>query len=311
MSNKNEVKVYKGLENKPFTPEMLESNPTIVDKDVVKAIKAISKAQDRTNASAYSIAFNLNELNKKRPGGAFVKRMHYKNISEFAERFFNISGATALAYAQTAEQLLTSDEHGIHSPFAFIDENGKVKSDFTVTQLMEMRNTPIDIMSDLVDIGCFEYGNTTKAIRYKSGIVKALTQKPKEGKSNPYYLENATADDIAQIIYSAVALLGENKDLTAVKALDMLQAPADNTPTDNTPADNTPADNTPTDSTPTDSTPMLDTSDGAIYGTIMTAVTPFVDYASENLDVALLKSILYQLSAIGDSIQAQLEEMTD
>lgn len=309
--SRNEIKVYKGLENKPFTPDLLESNPTMIDKDAVKAIKAISKAQDKTNASAYSIAYNLNELNKKRPGGAFVKKMHYKNISEFAERFFNIAGATALAYAQTAEQLLTSDEHGIHSPFAFIDENGKVKSDFTVAQLMEMRNTPIDVMTDLVDLGCFEYGNTTKAIRYKSGIVKALTTKPKEGKKNPYYLENATAEDVAQVIYSAVALLYENKDLTPVKALEMLQAPTDSTPdsTPNSTPDSTP-DSTPSDSTP-DSTPTLDTSDGTIYGTLMTAVTPFVEYASENMDIAVMKSILHQLSAIGDSIQVQLEEMTE
>ena len=286
--SKNEVKVYKGLSNSAFTPEMLESNPTIVDKEAIKAIKAIGKAQEKTNASAYAIAFNLNELNKKRPGGAFVKRMNYKNIGEFAERFFNISSPTALAYAQTAEQLLTSDEYGIHSPYCTINEQGKVTGDFTVTQLMELRNTPVDIMTDLVDMGCFEFGNTTKAIRFKSGIVKAMTTKPKEGKASPYYLENATAKDIAEVIFSAVALLVENKDLTPIKALEMLKAPAE------TPAE----------------TPALDTSDGAIYSTIMNAIAPYIEYANENLDSAVIQSIIRQISAIGDVVQVQFEDMT-
>lgn len=299
--SKNAITMYKGITKKnPATPELLQSNPTAFDKELVQNVKAIAKAQATADKAGYAVAYHLNELNKKRPSGAYVKRMGFTNIGEYAERFHNIASSSALAYAQTAEQLLTKDEYGIHSPYAIINDAGKINADFTVSQLMELRNAPVDMVTDLLELGSYTLYDTTKALRFKTAIVKALTTKPKEGgKENPYYKEGITSEEVNDILFSAGNLLLQDKNLSGIKALEMLTAPE--TPAEETPAED-PAEATPAEETPADVNPAFDTSDGAVYAAIMNAIKPYIDYADENADTALMESVKTQLETIMNQI---------
>ena len=298
--SKNNIAIYKGIASGSCaTPEMMKNNPSMFDKELVNAVKAISTAQSKADKAGYAVAYNLSVLNKKRPNGSFIKRMGFKNVSEYAERFHNISGQTALAYAQTAEMLLKKDDFGIHSPFAHITVDGKIETDFTVSQLMELRNADVETIDGLLALGSYTFKDTTKALRFKTSIVKALTTKPKEGKENPYYNPELTIPEIHDILLNAGALLIDNKGISGIKALEMLNAPETPAEAETTAEAETPAEA----ETTADINPVFDTSDGAIYAAIMNAVKPFIDYADENADVTLMESIKTQLSSILESIQ--------
>lgn len=186
-----------------ITPQMVMENPKLIPADALRAIKAIDKANTSAENALYKTAYNLHILAKKQSNGkSLAWQMGYNDIRDYAEVFHNIAGATAYAYAQTAGEFLKIQEDGsIHSDFTTISDTGKV-IDFTVTQLMEIRGIPKEVISAMLENGAIHYSMTTKGLRIRKQAVKALTNEKSEN-----YVKDATPEMIASMVLNAVKLL--------------------------------------------------------------------------------------------------------
>ena len=300
-------KIMKYVPNGKVTPDMITNKDARIPKEVLSLIKGISTANEKAEKASYTVAYNLGQLQMDRNGkkeDSFVKKMGYTDIRDYAETFHNISAPTAYAYAQTANEFLVKDEFGIHSPFFNADEDGKITADFSISQLQEMRGTSPEMLGALHDADIIRYGSRTKAIRFVTGIAKLLslpyTGKGDNKKENPYFISENVAEVVAYILNMDVEYLLKTSGGSATKALEMVNTPVDDAEGTDGNAEGTDGNAEGTDD---NTSPVFDTSDGTMWETLVNTFAPFVDYATENRNTAILRSLSGMLRAYADEVE--------
>ena len=304
-------KIMKYVPNGKVTPEMLMNKDARIPKEVLALVKGIANANEKAEKASYTVAYNLGQLQLDRNGkkeDAYVRKMGYSDIREYAEVFHNISAPHAYAMAQTANEFLVKDEHGIHSPYFNTDENGKITEDFSVSQLQEMRGCNTDLLGALHDADIIRYTSRTKAIRFATGVAKLLsipyTGKGDNKKENPYFISEDIPTVVATMLNMDFDKLLKDSGGSATKALEMLNATE---PTEGA-TEPTEGATEPTEGAtePTDGNAenaVFDTSDGALWELLTETFAPYIDYSIENHDTALLHSLSGLLRSYADEVE--------